>query len=434
MFKQTFKKIIVAILQFEARLVLKKYKPKIVAVTGSVGKTSTKDAIYTVLASSFFVRKSSRSLNSDMGVPLTILGCPNGWNNPLTWIKNIFEGIALIIFPNRYPTWLVLEVGTDRPGDIRDIAEWLKPDVVVVTKLSKTPVHVEFFDSPEALFEEKGYLVKALKRDGVLVLNGDDEDVLAYKQVGNHKTILFGIHNEAAVVGSNYHIVYESQEGIKAPTGITFKVDYAGNSIPVSIQGSVGRHLIYPILAGIAVGISQNINMVAMAEALSEHVPPPGRMRIMQGLKDTTIIDDSYNASPVAMYEALETLKELKTTGRKIAVLGDMMELGKYSTDEHKNTGKIATGICDILITVGVRSRFIAESALDNGLGDENIIQFEDSQKAGKQLEILLQKGDIVLVKGSQSVRMERVVEEVMAHPENKEVILVRQEPEWQVR
>jgi UDP-N-acetylmuramoyl-tripeptide--D-alanyl-D-alanine ligase len=191
--KSILKIVVVSVLTWEAKLVLKKYKPKIVAVTGSVGKTSTKDAIASVLSHFFFVRKSEKSFNSEIGVPLTVLDCPNGWSNPFAWLKNIFEGLALIVLPNHYPEWLVLEVGADRPRDIQNLTRWVKPDIAVITRLSKVPVHVEFFSSPAQVFEEKGRLAEALKRDGTLVLNADDEDVLAFRPLTESPSILYGL-------------------------------------------------------------------------------------------------------------------------------------------------------------------------------------------------------------------------------------------------
>jgi len=196
--KSIFKKIVVLIIQWEAVFVLKKYKPKIVAVTGSVGKTSTKDAIFTVMSAKFFVRKSEKSFNSEIGVPLTILGCSNAWNNPILWVKNIIEGFMLIVLKNHYPKWLVLEVGADRPGDIESIAKWLKPDVVVLTALPDVPVHIEYFDSLEEIIKEKEYLLGALKEDGILILNNDDEKVRAFKQKYKRTTVtldlMMGLH------------------------------------------------------------------------------------------------------------------------------------------------------------------------------------------------------------------------------------------------
>ena len=143
-----FKKLVATLLRAEARLVLRKYNPKVIAVTGSVGKTSAKDAIYAVIADQFHARKSEKSFNSEIGLPLTILGIPNAWNNPFKWLQNLLDGLALYLFRTSYPEWLVLEVGADRPGDIKKVASWLKVDIAVITRLPEMPVHVELFSSP----------------------------------------------------------------------------------------------------------------------------------------------------------------------------------------------------------------------------------------------------------------------------------------------
>jgi UDP-N-acetylmuramoyl-tripeptide--D-alanyl-D-alanine ligase len=175
--KTIFRKIITYILQIESRLVISKYKPKIIAITGSVGKTSTKDAIFAVLSGVSYVRKSEKSYNSEIGLPLTILGVPNGWNNPLVWIKNLCKGLWLFLGPHTYPTWLVLEVGIGHPGDMHRTADWLQTDVVIITAIGETPAHIEFFSSRKSLIEEKSSLIQTLKKDGLLILNADDPDV-----------------------------------------------------------------------------------------------------------------------------------------------------------------------------------------------------------------------------------------------------------------
>src|SRR3989344_4953390 len=173
--KSFFKKIITSILIFESRIILKKYHPYIIAVTGSVGKTSTKDAIYSVMSrTSMYVRKSQKSFNSEIGVPLTIIGCKNAWNNPLLWIKNILLGLEIILFKTKYPNCLILEIGADHPGDIKSVVKWLKPDMAVITKISDMPVHVEFFSSPEEILKEKLYLAKAVKKNGAILFSNDD--------------------------------------------------------------------------------------------------------------------------------------------------------------------------------------------------------------------------------------------------------------------
>ena len=430
MLKKIIKKIIIRILQLEARLVLKKYKPGIIAVTGSVGKTSTKDAIYTALDNFLFVRKSTKSYNSEFGIPLTILGCESGWNSPFAWIKNILEGVVLILFNNHYPKWLVLEVGADRPGDIKNVSRWLKPDVLVITSFGDVPVHVEFFASPEDLLKEKSYLVSALKKDGLLVVNNDDPKSSSMREKFDGMTTTYGFGKGTVMMASKENIVYEDNK----PVGVKVRVDYDGNSVPLDLVGVVGRQYIYSALAALSVGVYLKLNIVNMSQALKSYCGSLGRMKLIDGIKGSCVIDDSYNASPVAVEAALKTLENIKTKGLKIAVLGDMLELGKYTTEEHKKIGKLAGGVCDLLLVVGLRAKSMVAGALLGGLSEKNIIEFEDSQKAGKYLEKIVKEGDIVLVKGSQSMRMERTVEEIMAHPEQKSQLLVRQEEEWRRR
>jgi len=432
--KHILKQVIIFIITWEAKLVLRKYKPKIVAVTGSVGKTSTKDAIFSVLSHFYFVRKSEKSFNSEIGVPLTIIGCPNGWNSPMLWAKNILEGLVLILVPNHYPKWLVLEVGADRPNDIKTLTQWLKPDIAVVTRLAKVPVHVEFFESAQALYREKAFLVEAVPQDGFVILNSDDEDVLAFQERVIAKKLLYGTHAPSEVTGTSYSILYKEEEEGATPAGISFDVSYGKSVGKVEVLGGLGIQQMYPALAALSVGFSQKLPLSSMAEALRKHNPSRGRMKILKGVKDTVLIDDSYNSSPVALLEALNTLKMTETSGRKIAVLGDMLELGTFSMEEHKKAGEQAGKTVERLFTVGVRSRAIAEGALQAGLSEKKVFQFEDSRVAGKELEIQLRKGDLVLLKGSQGIRMERAVEEVLAHPEEKEKLLVRQDDEWQSR
>lgn len=429
--KNTLKLFVISIITWEAKIVLKKYKPKIIAITGSVGKTSTKDVIFTALSGFSYVRKSQKSFNSEIGVPLTILGCPNGWNDPIIWLKNILEGLALIVFPNHYPKWLVLEIGADRPGDILSICKLITPDIVVVTRLSKVPVHVEFFPSVNDVFKEKGHLVQALSKDGTLILNADDSDVLAYSNLVDNKVISYGTLDIADITGKKYGLHYGGRGDKRVPTGISFIAGISGEEEKIEINGALGVQQMYPALAAIAVGSALGLPLAKLAETLKGHLPPPGRMRVLEGIKNTTIIDDTYNSSPVAMEEALKTLQLVETKGRKIAVIGDMLELGVFAAEEHKKIGIQASAIAQKLFTVGIRSRGVALGALEFGMHESNIFQYEDSKTAGKDLEIMIQEGDVILVKGSQGVRMERIVEEIMAEPEEKDKLLVRQDPEW---
>lgn len=430
MLKHTIKKIIIWILQTEAKLILKKYKPKIIAVTGSVGKTSTKDAICTALDDFLLVRGSIKSYNSDFGIPLAILGCESGWNNLNAWIKNIFSGFAIILFKNHYPKWLILEIGADRPGDIKKITQWLKPDILVVTKFGEIPAHIEFFNSVDDVVKEKSYLVSALKKSGFLIVNNDDEKSFLMRKKFDGITTSYGFTKGSAMFASKENIKYENGK----PVGVDVRVDYKGSSVPLSLNGVIGKQYVYSALSALSVGVHLKLNIINILEVLKSYRGSPGRMRLIDGVKNSCIIDDTYNASPTAVSASLETLKDIETKGRKIAILGDMLELGEYSKKEHEKIGDIAGGVCDLLLYVGDNIKLFTKGALSGGISEKNIIEFENSQKAGRYLENILQDGDVVLVKGSQSMRMERAVVEIMAHPENKAQLLVRQEKEWAVR
>jgi len=180
-----------------------------------------------------------------------------------------------------------------------------------------------------------------------------------------------------------------------------------------------------------ALGLEFDISPKEIVSALSKYKILPGRMNLIPGIKDTVIIDDSYNSSPVAMIQALAVFKELKTKGRKIVVLGDMLELGKHSVDEHRKLAELVKDSVSKVICVGIRMRILSEELLNLGFDEGNILSFDTSTEAGKELQNIIEEKDIVLVKGSQTVRMEKVVEEIMQCPEDKEKLLVRQEEEW---
>lgn len=426
------KRIVVLVLIWEARLVLARRRPKIIAITGSVGKTTTKDAIYAVLSGELYVRRSEKSFNSELGVPLTILGLENAWKNPLRWIINIAKGLWVGLGSSAYPEWLILEVGADRPGDIRSIAEWLKPDIAVITGVPEMPAHVEYFSSPEEVALEKRTLAEHLEGGGKLVLNGDDTRMRKLCAEFKEKTATYGLEKENHFSASHVTVAYEK----KMPVGVRFRLHFLEEAMPVTIPGALGKARVYSALAAFAVAEIVGVHREAVVQALGGWAPPPGRMRIIPGVNDSIVIDDSYNSSPAAALVALDALKEIKKStpdARKIAVLGDMLELGKYASEAHRTIGTHAATCADTLITVGIRSRATGEAALDAGLGDMQVREYEqnESRRAGRELARELKEGDIVLVKGSQSLRMERAIEELMAEPERAWELLVRQEIEW---
>ncbi len=425
-----FKHLVVTILTAEAHYLVRRKKPYVIAVTGSVGKTSTKDAIYTALKDSVSVRKSEKSFNSEIGVPLTVLGLPNAWGNPFGWLRNIIDGGLTALTARQYPEVLVIEAGVDTPGDMERLTKWLQPQMVVLTRLPDVPVHVEQFRTPAAVIAEKMRLVDALPPDGVLIYNHDD--VLIQKQLASvlPRAVSFGRYGEVDVRITRDSIVYRDD----VPVAVRCGVSVRGESAPLELLGVAGLPATYAAAAAIAVATERGVPLTTAAQRLSKGMSANGRLRILPGIKGTTIIDDTYNASPVAMEEALATLRDIKYAKRRIAVLGDMLELGKFSASEHERIGALCAGTVDTLLTVGIRARGFASGTLAHGVPESVIRQYDDVARAGRELQALLQPGDVVLVKGSQGMRLERVVEEVMAEPERAEELLVRQDPAWRSR
>lgn len=425
--KELFKPIIVKLLTWEAKLVLARHKPFIIGITGNLGKTSTKDAIFAVMKSHFFTRRSEKSMNSEFGVPLTILGEKSGWGNPFKWALILFRGF-FVAWGKNYPKYLVLEIGADRPGDIKSITEWVKPNITVVTQFGQVPVHIEFFPDRDAVITEKGHLVESLNKMGLFIYNADDHDAkkLVDKTEARKKSI--GIHESADIQATNVRMYGMPFEGTEADVVIE------GKSHHIVLPEVVGRSPVYSALPALAVAQELHIPLEIACASLRDADKPKGRMRLLKGMNGSIIIDDTYNASPKATEHGLKTLSEIETTGRKIAVLGDMLELGSHTREEHYKIGKIAGASVHKLYTVGIRSRATAEGALDEKMKDENIMQCDTSIDAGKELVQVLREGDVAYVKGSQSMRMERTVKMILAETHDYRQVLVRQESEWQKR
>ena len=420
--KKIFKCSVALFLGLFARAVLHRYRPRIVMVSGSVGKTSTKDAVAAALSARFFVRKSEKSFNSEFGVPFTILGVRNPWGSPFAWARVIKSALVLLFLPNRYPNLLVLEVGADRPGDLARILRIATPDAVVITRLPEVPVHVEAYLSPEAVREEEFSPAYALAASAPLIIPIDDPYAQDCSKRTPARCISYGATGSASVRVSGIDF-YEAGGKI---AGMQAEVSVDGEQGGVVVvKGSVGRTQLLPAAAAVATASAFGISLTEALKALEAYEPPPGRGRIFAGKNGSTIIDDSYNASPAAVEEALGTLKSFPHAGRRIAVLGDMLELGRYSVTEHERIGTLAGESTDVVITVGIRAR-----AFTIASKDAEVLQFDNSRAAAAALPELVHEGDVVLVKGSQSVRTERIVQALLADPADA-ARLVRQEKQW---
>lgn len=426
------KSILQKLLAVLAKAAISRYKPTVIGITGSVGKTSTKEAIFAVLKTRYRVRRSEKNYNTEIGVPLTVLGLSHYGRNIFGWISALVRVTFRVIFRDKdFPEVLVLEMGADRPGDIKYLASIARPSIAVLTAIGEIPAHVEFFAGPLEVAQEKSELFKALPPDGYAIYNADDETLLEVKDSTRARKISFGFDEHAAMRISNYEIRLIEKDGQDFPDGISFKIENDGNVVPLRIHGAFGKPHAYASAAAAAVAKVLNINLVEVSRALETYEAGPGRGRLLAGIKKSLIIDDTYNASPESMRAGLELLQKIPGK-RKIAVLGDMLEIGKYTEEAHRAVGDGAAEVADILLTVGQRAKYIADEALTRGvegrpriLGASNVLTFDEAAEAGRALDPMIQPGDIIFVKGSRAMHLERVVEEIMAEPEKAEELLV---------
>ncbi len=413
------------ILRLMAIAVLKKYNPRIIGITGSVGKTSAKEAAYLVLASKFRARKNIKNYNNEIGIPLTVIGAESGNRSPSKWLKVFFKWLAVVIFPYEYPEVLVLEMGADKPGDMKYLLNFVNVKIGIITSIS--PVHLEYFKNIDHIAREKGELIKNLPEDGCAILNADDEKTAALEGETNAQIITYGFSEKARARASD--VIYNSENN--GPKGISFKLNYEGKSIPVRLRRILASHQIYAALAAASAGIALKINLIDIAASLEQFSSPPGRMNLIAGVKESLIIDDTYNSSPKAAIAALETLNNLKAP-RKIAVLGDMLELGADEESGHKAVARkmFEMGV-GFFIAVGDRMKIAVAELERLGYPKEKIFWFGSPNEAGNKLKEIITLKDIILVKGSQSMRMEKIAEKIMANPAKARNLLCRQSAEW---
>ncbi len=426
------KKFVEKTLASQAKRLLRKEKPFIVAVTGSVGKSTTKKAVGTVLGHDFKVRWSPKNYNTEFGVPLTVLGLETAGKSAFSWLKNLTVGCWRSRFGVKsYPDTLVLEMAADHKGDIAKLVRIAKPDIGIVTAVGES--HAEFLGSVEEIAKEKATLIEALDEEGVALLNRDDERVWQMRGKTKARVVSFGFHDEADVRALPETVSYTCWSD--AGCGTHFKLAMNGTTMPITIPGSYGSPAIYAVLAAFAVGKERGMNMVRMAEALRSFVPPPGRLRYLKGIKGTTLIDDTYNSAPKSALLALDILMSLPLRAaddKRFAVLGDMLELGQLSVEGHREVGRrVAESGVDYLILVGERVGDTEAAAIEAGMPRDRVLHFSSNDDAGRFVQERMKQGDIVLVKGSRKMQLERVVKELMGEPLFAAELLCGDHEEW---
>ena len=357
-----------------AKYYRKSLQTKFIAVTGSNGKTTTKDMVYHILKNFKNVSRSKKSFNNFIGVPLTIFGAD------LTH------------------DFCVVEMGTNAPGEIRRLSEITSPNFTILTNISHT--HLEGLGSIEGVANAKAEFIENMDEDGTLITNADDAWCSQISSRFNGKVINFGFGENAQIKAAK---VKRNKSGFTFTINESFTVN-----LPV-----LGKHNIYNSLASIALGNAIGIRMEDMCERFVDFKLPPMRME-KRVCGDIIAINDGYNSSPSSMSAALDELAQLPAPGRRIFVCGDMLELGKDTERLHKEIGKkVASSKVDILWTVGPFSRFVAEGAIDNGMSGENIFSYDTSEETSSLIASQLKSKDTVLIKGSRRMKLECVLRQI---------------------
>ena len=364
-----------AALQSLARWWRARNDAQVVAITGSIGKTSTKEVIASVLSKRFDTLKSEGNLNNEIGLPLTLLR----------------------LRPEHEKA--VLEMGAGyQLGELTLLCEIARPQVAVVTIVA--PVHLERMGTIENIALNKSELVRALPSDGTAVLNGDDERVRAMREVTNAKVVLYGLDAGNDLRASD--IVSHGLHGVH----FTLSVTSSGDSWRVRLP-LLGRHSVHTALAAAGAARAAGMGWDEIVAAL-QRLDAQVRLLVVAGYNDSTLIDDTYNAAPESTVAALNLLDEMK--GNKIAVLGDMLELGAYTEEGHLKVARRASVVASRLVVVGSLGRLIGEEALRVGMPPHRVFFAADNDQVVEYLKRVLKPGDHVLVKGSRGLHMEDII------------------------
>ena len=388
------------VLWYRARGYIDRYQPELIGVTGSFGKTLTKEAIALALADDKHVRASHKSYNTPVGVALSVLGVRSAAGR-YGWVR-LLASSKVREMAEAEPDTIVLEVGADRPGDIDFVASRLPFRIGVVTAIGSA--HLRLFASKEMVAHEKMSLITSLPKGGTAVLSADDPLTVAMKDHTQADIIFFGEAQHAHVRLGNTERLHTS--------GFVADITVDNKTHTASFPHLAARHQLTSVLAALAVCKAMGISIPQALNDLKDLRPPAGRMRVLKGVNGSAILDDSYNSSPEAALAALTTLAAVPAT-KRIAILGDMLDLGAYTKKAHQLVGQKVIETADMFIAVGEEMREAQEIALRTSTIDTH--HFNTSQDAGKWIADYVQKGNAILVKGSRDMRMELAVKRLLA-------------------
>ena len=353
---------------------------KVVAVTGSVGKSTTKEMIYSVLSTTYQADKTPVNHNNDIGMPMALLAMPEGTE------------VA------------VLEMGMNHFREIAYLTDIAKPDVGVIVNIGT--MHIEHLGSQEGILQAKMEILEGMDKNSSIILNGDDGLLWNYQQLGNVQSLYFGMHNpDSQLYAEN---VMQNEEGLR------FTVRYQQEQFPVELMLE-GTHFVPDALAAVAVGLQLGVTTENIQTGLRSFSNMEGRQEIFS-IDGYTIIKDCYNAGPESMAAALTVLGN--KPGRRVAVLGDMLELGVRTPAEHYKIGRIAAEKADIVLAYGPNSVRVLYGARTGGMGESKARAFTDRNRLVSVLKQIAKPGDVILFKGSRGMRMELALERFLQKDE----------------
>lgn len=412
--KTVSKRIIVNVLGRQVRKLRKKHDFKVVAVVGSIGKTSTKFAIARVLGQHYKVQFQEGNYNDIVSVPLVFFGLPlPSLFNPAAWTKTLAKIKKQLSQPYPYDV-VVVEIGTDGPGQIAAFDAYLKADITVVSAI--TPEHMEYFDGMDAVASEELSVSDISK---LLIANSDLIEAKYLRPLQN-KLQTYGADDNADYVLKNTRFAGESA---------TFEIEYKQKKLLSAEMKAVSIAELYSATAATAVAKQLEVPTDKIIEGIAKLKPVSGRMQRLNGIKNSLIIDETYNASPVAVKAALDSLYVLKAP-QKIAILGNMNELGYMSEDAHREVGEYCEPRqLDVVVTIGPdANKFLAPAARANGC---RVAEFNDPYSAGEYVRNRVKNGAIILAKGSQNGVFAEEAVKLLLRSSDDEKLLVRQSPEW---
>lgn len=414
-------------------------KVGIIGITGSIGKTTTKDAVSNILSRNYKVLKTEKNHNTEFGLFITILRARDSdrsfWGGSFCeWFRlfcisvwRIFLGCVFFRYRKKqdFYDFLVLEMAVDKPGDMNTFLSIVRPHIGIFTGVA--PVHLAEgqFENLDDIYQEKVKLIEFLPKDGIAFLNHDNDFLRKHPPKTAAKIVWYGTDPSLKLSVENISSSFD---------GLVFDAKYGDIKTSFSVP-ILGRHHVNAILPAIGCALSSGMYMHDIVRALEDFHLPPGRLNLISGIRESLLIDSSYNASPEAVKVALLTLRELGNISgiiphRKIFVFGNMNELGSFSANAHRDIASHLHDFADLLITIGDEAKKTAEEVLEKKVLPENAVySFTDVSAARDFVKGILQRHDLVLIKGSQNrVRLEKLVKYLMAEPQRAKDLLARQD------